>query len=206
MAHIDTRDAQLIQIVDATLAEAVRLSSGWLACRVGCTQCCIGPFPISPLDARRLRLGLAALAASEPDRAARVRERARQSVARISPQFPGDPATGLLFEDEASEDCDFAEDEPCPALDPETGACELYAARPITCRSFGPAVRVHADDMTGVAVCELCYVGATDEEIAACQVEMDSGDLEADLVRELQLQQGLQGQTIVAFALAGGTF
>ncbi|MEO7650236.1 MAG: YkgJ family cysteine cluster protein [Bryobacteraceae bacterium] len=206
MSHIDTRDAELIQIVDTALAEAVRLSGGWLACRVGCTQCCIGPFPISQLDARRLRLGLAALAERDPGRAAGVRERARQSIGRIGSQFPGDPATGLLFEDEASENCDFAEDEPCPALDPATGACEIYSARPITCRSFGPAVRMHSDEVTSVAICELCYEGATPEEIASCQVEMDSGGLESELERELAITEGASGQTIVAFALTRDTF
>ena len=82
------------------VAEATRKSGGWLVCRVGCTQCCVGPFPISQVDARRLRHGLIELEALDPERGSRVRERARQSVARISSDFPGDPATGILAEDE----------------------------------------------------------------------------------------------------------
>ena len=36
------------------------------------------------------------------------------------------------------------DDVPCPALDPETGGCDLYAARPITCRTFGLTLRYDA--------------------------------------------------------------
>jgi hypothetical protein len=56
--RIDAQDNELIQIVDAAVAEAARRSGAWLVCRLGCTQCCIGPFPINQLDARRLRRGL----------------------------------------------------------------------------------------------------------------------------------------------------
>ena len=193
--RIDAQDHELIQIVDAAVAEAARRSGPWLVCRLGCTQCCIGPFPINQLDARRLRRGLAELAVRDAERAERVKERARQSVARMRPDFPGDPTTGLLSETEEDEErfSNFADDEPCPALDPETGACDLYAARPITCRTFGPPVRFGSDS---VGVCELCYEGASDAEIAACEVEIERGDLEAKLLEELH------GETIVAFCLA----
>ena len=106
-----------------------------------------GRFPITQLDARRLREGLAELERATAQRAARVRERARQAVAAAA-----------------------TDDDPCPALDPSTGTCDLYAARPITCRIFGPPVRYGSE---AVGVCELCFQGASDEEIAACQVEID---------------------------------
>ena len=78
--RIESGDSALIRIVDAALAEAVRLSGARLACRPGCTGCCMGPFPITQLDARRLREGLAELEACDPTRAGDVRERARQSA------------------------------------------------------------------------------------------------------------------------------
>jgi len=200
-AHIDSADHGLIQIVDSAMAEAARRSGDWLVCRPGCTQCCIGPFAITQLDARRLRRGLAELEASDPGRATRVRERARQSVARISSDFPGDVATGILAEDEAAQErfASFADDEPCPALDPQTGTCDLYAARPLTCHTFGPPVRC---DSEAVACCELCFVGASDAEIAACEVEADPDGVEATISDELQEATGVRGQTIVAFCLA----
>jgi hypothetical protein len=94
---IESADRAFIRIVDAALAEAARKSGPWLACRIGCTQCCVGPFRISQLDAWRLRRGLESLDERDPGRAARVRRRVRESVERLSPGFPGDPATGILL-------------------------------------------------------------------------------------------------------------
>src|ERR1700733_490804 len=121
------KDQNLIQIVDSALADAGRRSREWLVCGPGCTQCCIGVFPINQLDALRLRRGLADLEKRAPQRADRVRERAREAVARLSPDFPGDPVSGELEKGDAAAErfTEFANDEPCPALDPETGNCEL---------------------------------------------------------------------------------
>jgi len=93
---------------------------------------------------------------------------------------------------------DFANEEPCPALNPETGNCELYESRPMTCRVFGPPVR--SED--GLGVCELCYQGASDEEIAACEMKPDPDDLESALVKRLEDNGGVKGNTIIAFCLA----
>jgi Fe-S-cluster containining protein len=157
-------------------------------------------FSINQLDARRLRQGLAELEVLAPERAARVQERAREAVARLAQEFPGDPATGLLDEGDLAEQrfAQFANDEPCPALDPDTGNCELYESRPMTCRTFGPPVRSEE----GLGVCELCYHGASDEEIASCEMVPDPGDLESALLQQLQRTTGVRGETIVAFALA----
>ena len=193
-------DQKLIQIVDSALADVTRRSGHWLACRPGCTQCCIGAFSINQLDASRLRRGLADLEKQAPERAARVRQRARESVARLSTEFPGDPVSGLLDEGEDAEQrfADFANDEPCPALDPQTGYCELYESRPMTCRVFGPPVR--SED--GLGVCELCFQGASDQEIAACEMKPDPDDLESRLLEELEKNTGTHGNTIIAFCLA----
>lgn len=195
-------DQKLIQIVDAALAETARKSGDWLACRKGCTQCCHGPFAISQLDAMRLRKGLAGLTTSDPGRAARVRQRARQSVARLAPDFPGNARSGILYDDEEAESrfADFADDEPCPALDPATGECDLYSARPMTCRTFGPPVRSGAEN--GLGVCELCYHGATEKQIAACEMVPDPDNLEQKLIVETEKKTGKHGNTIVAWCLA----
>src|ERR1700683_2131391 len=65
-------------------------------------------------------------------------------------------------------------------------------------RVFGPPVR--SED--GLGVCELCFQGATDEEIAACEMNPDPDDLESALVYEVEEATGVRGQTIVAFCLA----
>ncbi|HEV7520546.1 MAG TPA: YkgJ family cysteine cluster protein [Candidatus Angelobacter sp.] len=195
-------DQKLVQIVDTALAEATSKSGDWLVCRKGCTQCCYGPFAISQLDAWRLQKGLDELMWSDRERAARVRQRAHYAVDRLSPTFPGDPKTGILTEDEEAEAAfaDFANDAPCPALDLATGACDLYDARPMTCRTFGPPVRSGPEE--GLAVCELCYHGATDQQIADCEMTPDPDNLEEKLIAQAEKLTGTRGSTIVAFCLA----
>ncbi len=192
-------DQKLVQIVDAALADATRTSGKWLACRPGCTQCCIGAFAINQLDALRLQRGLADLEGRDPARASAIRRRARHSVTRIAKDFPGDPVSGILDDgDEAAQRFEsFANDEPCPVLDPNTGLCELYESRPMTCRVFGPPVR--SED--GLGVCELCFQGATDQEIAACEMTPDPDDLESRLLEKLEKSTGRSGNTIIAFCL-----
>jgi Fe-S-cluster containining protein len=197
-------DQTLLQIVDSAHAEAARKSGGWLVCRPGCSQCCVGVFPINQLDVRRLQAGLEELKRADLPRAARVAARARDSVERLRNDFPGDAATGFLGESEGDESRfeGFANDEPCPALDPETQTCDLYSSRPMTCRVFGPAVRGAGG---AIGACELCYHGARDEEIAACAVEMDPDDTERVLTETLEAETGVQGTTIVAWCLAART-
>ena len=67
----------------------------------------------------------------------------------------------------------------------------------MTCRTFGPPVRSEG----GLGVCELCFHGATDEQIAACEMVVDPDDLESKLVGKLEQTRGLRGQTVVAYAV-----
>ena len=202
--HAPARDQELIQIVNSALADAFQKSSKWLACKPGCSQCCHGVFAINQLDAIRLREGLAKLETQDPERAARIRKRVRDTVGRLSEDYPGDPMSGILDEDDTDEAAkrwdDFANAEPCPVLDPATGTCELYEYRPVTCRTFGPALKSDGD----LGHCELCFVGATEEEVIAQEMHPDPDNLEAALVEELQRTTGECGETIIAFALARG--
>ena|ERR1700690_701834 len=197
--RLPVADGALVQIVDAALADASRRSGGWLVCRPGCTQCCVGVFAINQLDAVRLQRGLARIEETDRERARRIRSRARDSVRRLAATFPGDVKTGVLDEDPEAEECfaQFANDEVCPVLDPATGLCELYDARPMTCRTFGPPVRAEG----GLGVCELCFHGATDEQIAGCEMVADPDDLEAALLAKVEKAGGPRGRTIVAFCL-----
>lgn len=197
---LPVQDKTLVQILDAALLDTHWRSGDWLICKPGCTPCCIGVFAIDQLDVLRLHDGLANLDASDPERAARVRQRARESWQRLAPEFPGDVRTGLLgTDDEAAEAFEeFADYEPCPALDPDRGTCDLYEYRPVTCRVFGPPVRSEG----GLGVCELCYHGASADEIASCELKLEEANaLQAELVTQLETT-GQTGNTIVAFALA----
>jgi len=195
LQNVETEDRRLLIVIDAAVAESVRRSGDWIACRPGCTECCKGPFAITTLDAARLRRGLADLEGGDPERATRARWRAKDYIARIAPVYPGDPITGELL-DEAALPAS-ADDIPCPALDPGTGLCDLYASRPITCRIFGPAIRLESGD---VGTCELCYAGASDEQKIQCAVEIDPGGLEKALLAAVDAKQPPL-TTLVAFAL-----
>jgi Fe-S-cluster containining protein len=159
----------------------------------------VGVFAINSLDAVRLQAALAGLEKKDLARAAQIRERARQSRTRLTKSFPGNPRTGVLDEGDEAEErfAEFGNEEVCPVLDPKTGLCELYEARPMTCRTFGPPMQSEG----GLGVCQLCYHGATDEEIAACEMRVDADDLESELVTKLEKAVGARGRTIVAWAL-----
>src|SRR6516162_11038122 len=93
------QDKKLVQIIDAALLDTEWRSGDWLICKPGCTPCYIGVFAIDQLDVLRLQEGMAHLDKTDPERAARVRQRARESWGRISSKFPGDAQTGKLGDD-----------------------------------------------------------------------------------------------------------
>ncbi len=189
---------ELFPILDAALASAADRSGAHLACRPGCHQCCIGVFAITPLDAATLR---EALAGAPVDLAERIRARALASRDRLLAEgFPGDPQTGILFTEPHHEAAfeEFASDEPCPVLDPATGTCNLYAARPVQCRTFGPPVRDEGDHL---AVCELCFTNASPEEVARCEMDQSWRPLEDQLIMRAEADPANAGPTLIAFAL-----
>jgi Fe-S-cluster containining protein len=207
--HVEIRkqDFQLIQIVNAALADATRRAGPHLACYPGCTQCCHGAFAIGPLDALRLRTTMAEMSIQNPAQAAVIAERARQYLAEFGPELPGNRETGILGttpEEEAAFE-DFANQAACPALDPATGLCDVYEARPMTCRIFGPPVRMNpanqqlnepeSSEEEGLAVCELCFTQATQEEIAAAEMTVPWAE------EQVILDQLEPGNTIVAYCL-----
>jgi hypothetical protein len=125
--HLPARDTELVQIMDASLAEAARRAGAFLACRIGCTQCCHGAFAINALDAARLRAGMTELRAANPVLAAEIERRARAWLTEHGANFPGDRNSGALGSspgDQARFE-DFANDAACPALDPTTGRCDV---------------------------------------------------------------------------------
>jgi Fe-S-cluster containining protein len=206
--QIRASDQHLIQITDAAFADAARRSGDHLVCHPGCTQCCHGTFAISALDAVRLRYGMEQLTASEPARAEQIRARADLFWKEYAPAYPGNLVTGILGQSEAEQEVfeDFANEAACPALDPATGLCDLYEYRPMTCRIFGPPVRMGAQDSDqvdveeealGLAICELCFTEATEEEILAAEMQAPHAE-EDDLLNQLP---NAEEQTIIAHVI-----
>jgi hypothetical protein len=68
----------------------------------------------------------------------------------------------------------------------------------MTCRVFGPPIRSEE----GLGACDLCYRGASDEVIAACEMKPDPDDVESDLLEKLEAATETRGDTIIAFCLA----
>jgi Fe-S-cluster containining protein len=199
---LDLQPDKLIQIVTAAMADATARSGGWLKCRPGCSQCCVGVFPIRWQDADRLRDGLMALGDSDPERAKRVRARVAQALTRLDPWFPGDVATGVLGESYEAAILfeEFANDEPCPALDLDYGTCDLYEHRPVLCRTFGPPMRTEEGNL---ATCELCYIEASTEEIERCELDPEIPAIEEASNAVYEAATGKRGETLIAYALRG---
>lgn len=199
-AELTRGDAELLQTLDGWFARAAAKAGTQLACKPGCAQCCVGAFALDRLDALRLQRGLSELQKSDPDRARRIVERSADWLDRQSEFFPGSLETGRLDTTPEAEElfAEFANDEPCPALDPESQRCDLYAHRPLTCRLFGPPLESEG----GIGVCELCFTQAPSEQIQQALVPLEGEALEAKLNRAAERTHG-PGQTIVAFALLG---
>ncbi len=198
----ETEDRELLREVDQELEDRSRLAGRHLACHVGCTECCIGPFAINQLDLLRLRRGLSFLRLQDPARALAIVDRARDQMRQFGPSYPGDTSSGVLSEDDRSVEA-FLErfsNVPCPVLDPVSGRCELYSARPLSCRTFGLPVHLGGQDLEP---CRLCFNGATAEEIDACRARPDPEGREQQLLVQLERPE-YNEETIIAFAVAAG--
>ena len=195
-------DRDLLESVDGAIGTAAKRAGEHLVCRAGCSECCIGPFPINRLDAWRLQEGMIALKERDPARAAAVRERARRTVEGFAPTFPGDAESGQLNGNEAAEDRFFEAQSavPCPALDPATQTCDLYEHRPVSCRTYGPPVTFGGENLPP---CRLCFTAAPAAKVEECRVTPDRHGLERAILDRLKRDNGDQGETIIAFAIAG---
>ncbi|MEW6336204.1 MAG: YkgJ family cysteine cluster protein [Acidobacteriota bacterium] len=193
-------DRELVRRVDTALALAEDRARGHLVCRLGCIECCIGPFEITALDAHRLRRGSRLLESVDAATASRLIARAGAQWRVLAGEFPGHTASGMLGPDEREREEFFAShsDLPCPALDPETGACVVYAYRPISCRTFGLPIHCAGELL---APCRLNFVGAAADDVPACAIDPDPGDLEGAILAQMD-REGLSGDTTVAAALA----
>ena len=161
------------------------------------------------LDAERLRAALRNLQLLDSSRAEAIRTRAQEQVDRLRFDFPGDRHSGVLEttgpEGEVTQQnqrwehfADLPEaDAPCPVLDPETGRCELYEGRPLTCRIFGPPVQ----NEEGIGVCELCYVGASEATVLAGEMVLHHHELEEELNAAMP-----SGETVIAWALLADVY
>jgi Fe-S-cluster containining protein len=124
-----------------------------LACGRGCSLCCHGLFEIGSCDVPVIAEGLAAL---HPAR--------RNMIIRRSLDLVESSRHPNLRECSAKEKEEFfarTASTPCPNLD-DSGACMIYEARPLVCRTFGLPLR---DGRKYIGdICELNFRDATDKD------------------------------------------
>ena len=128
--------APLYHKTDHWFQRATAALLGEVPCRLGCTSCCIGPFPITLLDVHILQQGLADLS---PDHRHRIEQRAIEHTAAMEATFPQLTRTDLLdtwSDQEIDRLVTEFHDQPCPALEAD-GRCGVYDHRPLVCRSMG---------------------------------------------------------------------
>ena len=192
-------DQRLLALVDAVTGQAAVASGEQLACHAGCSPCCFGPFAITQLDAWRLCEGVSELAVRDPKRAAAVQQRAVATVSEQASWFP--PVRVGIFVDEADESSFYADfaGVPCPALDPNSGSCTVYAWRPVVCRTYGPPITVSGKAWPP---CPLCFKRASPEEVEMARGQLDVDAIEGSLTQTAEHQAGRRGMTTVAFAIA----
>jgi hypothetical protein len=70
----------------------------------------------------------------------------------------------------------------------------------MTCRTYGPPIRIGDEELPA---CPFCFAPCTPEETEALRVEPDPEGLEDAIVDQLEREEGLTGETVVAFALLG---
>lgn len=134
--------APLYQQTDHWFQRATATLLGEVPCRLGCTSCCIGPFPITILDVQILQEGLAGLPA---DHRQRIEQRAIEQTTAMETAFPQLTQTDLLdtwSDQEIDRLVTEFHQHPCPALEAD-GGCGLYDHRPLVCRSMGIPTEQH---------------------------------------------------------------
>ena len=128
--------ASLNRKTDQWFQRATAALLGEVPCRLGCTSCCIGPFPITLLDVHTLEQGLASLSL---DHRRRIEQRAADYTAKMEAAFPQLTHTELLdnwSDQEIDRLVTEFHNQPCPALETD-GRCGVYDHRPLVCRSMG---------------------------------------------------------------------
>ncbi|MBS0172030.1 MAG: YkgJ family cysteine cluster protein [Nitrospira sp.] len=113
----------------ASLLEAI-------PCGRGCCDCCVGIFPITRLDAKELRHGLDTMPTSQRNT---IVTRAAHQVDLIEARYPdlhSAPCLDTYADATIDEMVEQFSHLPCPALGSD-GTCQVYAFRPVTCRTMG---------------------------------------------------------------------
>jgi Fe-S-cluster containining protein len=122
-------------------------------------------------------------------------------MAQMASSLFDDVATGTPADDPAAQERSGASlwAVPCPALHPETDACELYGGRPMACRTYGPPITTGAEHRHP---CRLWFDGARPEDVESCRVRFGGEEVESEGVDRAEGSGQRRGPTIIAAVLA----
>jgi Fe-S-cluster containining protein len=183
----------LYQKTDHWFQRASAAFLGEVPCGLGCTSCCIGPFPITLLDIHTLQQGLAELPA---DARHRIEQRAIEQTAAMETAFPQLIHSDLL-DDWSDQEIDRLATEfqhyPCPALE-ANGRCGVYHHRPLACRSMGIPLE---DRRVVFGACEVqTFIPIRRLPIASREEEARLAQEEAASLDALRRATGLTGEEV----------
>jgi Fe-S-cluster containining protein len=108
--HLDTQIESRVQ--------TIRADRDWWPCRRGCDHCCrhlAHPPELSPAEWERVDAAVASLPAP-------IQEVVEQKIDTLLRQLVEQETSSAVV---------------CPYLDEQEGACRIYEARPIACRTYG---------------------------------------------------------------------
>lgn len=122
-----------------------------LPCRQGCSQCCIGLFPVTLLDWQEIQRGLASCHANDRKRMEGIAREQVNQLRVAAPRLITNQFVDRWSDEEMDEVIERFDSLPCPALESD-GRCSVYEFRPLVCRSMG----IPPDD--GLRVTGACAV------------------------------------------------
>lgn len=141
-----TNIQQQLLLVDsrvATRVEAIRTPRDWWPCRRGCDQCCrqlARPPILTSCEWERIDAAVVALPSP-------IRAEVEQKIKTLLAQIASDTVGSRVV---------------CPFLDDSQGACRIYEARPIACRTYGFFVSRGGDDYCQIVEAEVASQGDRD--------------------------------------------
>lgn len=167
---------------------------GELPCRLGCSHCCVGIFPVTLLDEQIIRFGLNELPDHHRERIVKTAAAQVMKLTESLPQLLTNRFVDHWPEQESEQVIEQGAAWPCPALESD-GRCAIYLFRPLVCRSMG----IPSEDQG--LVDGACAVQTAVPLIRLSTVLREEEDrlagLEAEQLEVFRHQQGVEGEEIL---------
>lgn len=117
-----------------------------IPCRLGCSQCCLGPFDISIADTEIVVEAVRALPADHQETILAEARRQVDAMVAIEPGWEAPFDIGAIGDARFDRISDALASLPCPLLDAH-GGCRIYFDRPMICRLMGLPLMTESGDV-----------------------------------------------------------